>query len=836
MVRKPTVPMAALKAAGKDAATPAVLPVKVPWRSVPGVEKIESGPPPAGWQAADFDDADWPRGQGPFGMNVQTGLLCLRGRFRVSDPATVTGLTFSMTCRGGAIVYLNGTEVARHHMPEGDVAPTTPAEAYPDEAFVGADGKVLPTPRHAKGDDLTRIRTRDRVLASVALPAAALRKGVNVLAVEVHRSEYHPIALTWWATTDYAYGRGFHWTPIGVSEISLTAEGAGVEPNILRPDGVQVWRADIHERVSLDDFGDPQESVRPLSIVGGRNGLYAASLVVSSADALSDVAVGVGRLENGEGAKIPASAIGVTYVAEGKPETHLPGFFDGLPEGRPGDRKPARRMDYRLDRRRRDLGIPTPRLGANQPVWLTVRVPKDAKPGTYRGEVTISAAGVEQPIVVPLTMEVFDWAVPDPQDFRTHVGIFQSPTTLAKFYNVPEWSDEHWKLMDRSLDLLGRVGNTLVNIPVSDQTQFGNDEGMVYLTRDADGGFGYDFTVFDRYVDLVLKRMGRPDFVALHVWHAGAWRSRKADQKNTLTVIDPKTGKKEPMQVPVFGTDGSKAFWKPLLAAIHERLAKRGLADSMCIGILSDGTAPPEVFGMFDSIWPGGGPARWTRGCHSVTRAPAPYALKGGGRVVYHEYCYGGGIIDPDARLPRIWSVTGPGTDWRRGYRDFDPPVTFRRMPERSLYAETRGIGRLGLDYWNLATRSASGRVTRSDLFNRWPHSSVAGHGHPTIFALAHPGPDGPVSTQRLELLREGLQEAEAMIVVAEAVHEHADALGPELVAECRRLFRTRIDTCRMIEAVHPDFHAGWQTRSRRLYDLAARVTGRRLAVQSAGR
>ncbi|KKL66772.1 hypothetical protein LCGC14_2141630, partial [marine sediment metagenome] len=271
----------------------------------------------------------------------------------------------------------------------------------------------------------------------------------------------------------------------------------------------------------------------------------------------------------------------------------------------------------------------------------------------------------------------------------------------------------------------------------------------------------------------------------------------------------------------------SRRFWRPLLSAIHARLKKLGLADAMCIGILSDGTAPPAVFGMFDDIWPGGGPARWTRGCHSVTRATAPYPLKGGGRVVYHEYCYGGGIIDPDKRLPRIWAITGPGTDWRRGYRDHSPPVTFRRMPERSLYAETRGIGRLGLDYWHLATKSASGRVRRADLFNRWPHSSVAGHGHPTIFALAHPGPDGPMPTQRLELLREGLQEAEAIIAVAEAMHEQPDKLGPELTAQCRRLFRERIEVYRALEAVNPDMHAGWQERSRKLYETAARVAAK---------
>jgi IS5 family transposase len=46
--------------------------------------------------------------------------------------------------RGGVVVYLNGKEVARGDMPEGPVTPETPALPYPDEAYLDADGKMLP--------------------------------------------------------------------------------------------------------------------------------------------------------------------------------------------------------------------------------------------------------------------------------------------------------------------------------------------------------------------------------------------------------------------------------------------------------------------------------------------------------------------------------------------------------------------------------------------------------------------------------------------------------------------------------------------------------------------
>ena len=95
-LRRPLVPAAALRAAGVDATEPAVLPVRVPYRSYPGLTSLESAPPAAGWRRPEFDDAAWPRAragakwQGSIphvvfvpGLEYSTSLLCLRGKFAV---------------------------------------------------------------------------------------------------------------------------------------------------------------------------------------------------------------------------------------------------------------------------------------------------------------------------------------------------------------------------------------------------------------------------------------------------------------------------------------------------------------------------------------------------------------------------------------------------------------------------------------------------------------------------------------------------------------------------------------------------------------------------------
>jgi len=810
-------------------AEPVVLPVKVSYRSYPGIEHLETAPPPAGWTGPDFDDADWPRARAGRkwrgsiadvafapGVKFSTSLLCLRGRFAVREPSNLEGLYLSLKYRGGAVVYLNGREIARKDLPEGKLGPKTPAGPYPPAAYIDSRGKPIPGPYHAgkrirggERDLSDRLAKRDRSLGPVAVPLEAVRKGVNALAIELHRSDYHPSARLWFREPHSHTRPG--WVPIGLSKVRLVAVGAGATANVSRPKGFQVWNQDINDRVTVLDHGDPNEKLRPIALIGARNGAFSGRVVVGSTEPIKGLKALASDLEAvGGGQTIPASRVQVRYPRLDGRGYQRPDWFDGILDS-PPPRVPVHKAG-----------------GAVQPVWVTVRVPREAAAGGYRGTLTLSAQGIK-PVPVPIRLHVAHWSLPNPREFRTYVGIYQSPTSLALHYKVPEWSERHWQLMEKSFKLLAQVGNQIVNIPLSNRTQFGNDEGMVYWLKKPDGSLEHDLTVFDRYIRLAKKHLGVPDFVVLHLWHSGGWKTRQANQQNTVTVIDHKSGRRERMQVPTFGTEESKRFWKPVLDSIRERLAAQGMEEAMCLGILSDGTAAPAVFRAFDEIVPGG--AKWMRGCHSATREGKPYPLRGGGTVVCHEFCYGMAMADPTKGLPPIWRQRQrPGVAFIR--HNFDHTLSllkYRTMAERSLYCGTRGIGRIGLDFWDLI-RDKRGRA--STIYNRWPHSSCAQR-EPNLFHLAAPGQEGAIATVRFEQFREGVQDAEAMIFVAEALGEHAERLGPELAARCRRLFIERMTYVRRRcpetygRVYFRTYHYGWQDLAARLYDAAADVAGR---------
>jgi hypothetical protein len=159
-------------------------------------------PPPADWADANFNDGSWVIDRGPFqagmlndlppeatrgnmakvhvealqflGAGIQSS--CYRARFTVADPAKSGDLTFQAVYRGGMRVLVNGQEVARGHLPKGDLPPEAPGEDYTEEAYSAPN-------------------LRDRAIGPVTVPTRMLRSGVNVLAIEVRSSLLHPTVL-----------------------------------------------------------------------------------------------------------------------------------------------------------------------------------------------------------------------------------------------------------------------------------------------------------------------------------------------------------------------------------------------------------------------------------------------------------------------------------------------------------------------------------------------------------------------------------------------------------------------------------------------------------------
>ena len=787
---------------------------------------LDTQSPATGWMQADFDDSLWSRYRlsrtrsieldGGFYANSLTlpsiNRHCLRGRFLVDDPSRVQNMKLTVTYRGGAVVYLNGREIARGHLPK-DVPldDKTLAEDYPPEAFLRADKKPIAEGFHDPEKNQERIEKRYRRLENIEIQASALRKGTNVLALELIRAPYFGPGLS-----ENPNSAGSVWAPCGLISLKLTA-AAGAVPNTGRPGGFQVWNLDRNDRVGVGDFGDAVEPLKSIVLVGARNGTFSGQVVASAAGARKGLKAEVAAGLRGPGT-IPASAVQVRFAqmdgALGDYRAVL--YADSLDDKAPGELLPDK-----------ESGV------AVQQILVTVRVPRDAAPGDYKGVLTVSATGVP-PVTVPLELRVADWALPDPQNFRTFVCLYQSPPSVAMQYKTPEWSEAHWKCLEKSFELLGRIGNKAIHVPVVDRTQLGNDEGMVYWIRKDDGSFDYDFRVFERYLKLAKKHCGQLDYVVLYVWHSLGWGTKEASQENTVTVIDRKTGARSHLQVPVFGTEESKKFWTPVLLGLKERLAREGMEKAFCLGSGADGFAPREVFQMYNEIIPDVG---WQRGCHGMSPPQPYYVFKAEklGRVIYHEHCYSLTLADPTKPFPPVHTLRGnPGTTFCRG--DFDNTTLYspHTMAERALFYGKQGIGRMGLDFWRVSyAEGEKGYNSGGTIYNRWPQSTCQQRA-PSVFRLSSPGPEGAVANLRFEAMLEGVQESEALVAVSEAADKYPEKIGKELTDRIHALILERLNvlSCTdfyLARGWKGNFtqHTGWQDRNARLFAAAAEASAK---------
>ncbi len=789
------------------------------------VERVISVPqlPSADWTKPEFNDGDWGRFRGPFGfpgrrysMRLRAGavLLCLRGKFEVTDPARVAGLKLSLDYRGGVVVYVNGVELTRAHLPKGKLTGETAADEYPMSAYVMPDGKRLTRLRHRK-KFADQFKQRNRALTAIEVPASMLRKGVNVLAIEIHRA---PAAQAMYLGNRLDKPPRYVWWPrLAATKIDLVAaKPDGLMANVARPNGLQVWNHVLPRRVSAADYGDPNETVRPIRLSVPRNGVGSGQVVISSAKPFKGLRVKTSGLA-GPG-RIAADAIQIRYGLLGGPLHEGAPTFDGL-EMFPPSEVPIATHKTRGR---------TVTFGAVQPIWVTVRVPKDARPGDYTGKFVITAEG-GNPVEVPIELRVLEYVVCDPKDFTLFMGIIQSPHSVAMQYKVPFWSERHWKLIEKSFELIAQVGGDTLYIPLVRRTHLGNEHSMLRWIDKGNGKYAHDFGLIEKYLDIAVKHMGKIPVVVLYCWeppysvgHFGNYEPK--DREILISVLDPATGKLTKAKGPAWESAECAEFWKPVMSGLRERLRKRGLAGSMMLGLAGDYKPTKAAVGAFKAAAP---EAKWASHQHSFTHnlhgQPVGYVASVWG-LWPSKYAWRNPI--PVTRFPRndigkstslaFYSIYAEGWLGARGRYKKPTPGGYRG-----------GVGRIGGDFWPVI----KGRRNRSaSIAGRYPET---GWGqlklnYATAYVLC-PGRDGAIASVRFELMRQNVQEAEARAIIEDAavLAKIKARVGSDLSARCMTLLKERTRTySRAYSNGGPMWYAscGRRRRCEELYALAAEV------------
>ncbi|MDR1557772.1 MAG: DUF4091 domain-containing protein [Tannerellaceae bacterium] len=143
-----------------------------------------------------------------------------------------------------------------------------------------------------------------------------------------------------------------------------------------------------------------------------------------------------------------------------------------------------------------------------QPVWINVCIPREVSAGVYKGVLTVSGKDFAD-MKLRLEITVLNRVLPSPGAWSFHLDLWQNPYSVARYYQVPLWSEAHFDAMRPVMKKLADAGQkvitaTIMHKPWNGQTE-DHFDSMVSKVRKTDGTWVYDYAVFDKWVEYMMS-------------------------------------------------------------------------------------------------------------------------------------------------------------------------------------------------------------------------------------------------------------------------------------------------------------------------------------------
>lgn len=211
-----------------------------------------------------------------------------------------------------------------------------------------------------------------------------------------------------------------------------------------------------------------------------------------------------------------------------------------------------------------------------KPIWISIQVPQDAASGKYKGTVKVKFNGAES--TLPLTLTVIDHLLPEPSQWAFHLDLWQNPYAVARWFDLPLWSEEHLAAMRPIIEKYAAAGGkvittSIIRHPWNGQT-FDPFESMVAKTRKLDGSWEYDYSVFDKWVEFAMS-CGVTEQIDCYTIVPWGYNFEYFDVATaTVKLIDCKPGEQ-----------AYEDFILPLLTDLARHLKEKGWFEKTCIAM-----------------------------------------------------------------------------------------------------------------------------------------------------------------------------------------------------------------------------------------------------------
>ena len=400
----------------------------------------------------------------------------------------------------------------------------------------------------------------------------------------------------------------------------------------------------------------------------------------------------------------------------------------------------------------------------SQPVWITARVPKGTPPGLYRGTITVQTSLGN--VGLPIELTVFPFELPDERHLYL-TNWFQGGH-IARAHGVELLSDEYWKILSRYARDFGEHHQNVVYTPWR----------LIKVFREADGRLTYDYADFDRFVETFIEAGTAERIEIQHIARHGE-EGRRGNEILIYEVKPVDRANGEGVSLP--GNEGMAG----LLSDLHRHLGERGWLDRAIIHVADE----PSFHNM----------GQWKAVAKFVReQMPGVETIDAIGATGYEDYL---DIMVPLTRDVHTWfddfkGAQDRGTElwfytccapWGRyanRFLDYHLSKT-RILHWMNYFTGTEGFLHWGLTYgWN-------------DPFGPAPRFPP-GDSH-----IIYPGKNGPMSSIRWEMLREGMEDYEYLWLLEERTREimkrlnvSPEQFSPETASReiCGRLVKSLTD------------------------------------------
>jgi len=548
--------------------------------------------------------------------------------------------------------------------------------------------------------------------------------------------------------------------------ICLAVILGGCTPGAGKPEEFQAWPVPIEVRIARGAFSREPEAGE-IRLEGLAGEVLSTQVAVKSNRDIKGLSGSVSDFAAPGGAVIPSSCARVRYGAFLKVDETMMLTADPLLEERAVD-------------------VPA---NLAQPVWLTLKVPRDQEPGIYHGKFEVTAAsGIGKKF--DLSVEVLPAVLPEPWDWTYYLNIWQDPSGVARAYNVEVWSEEHWRILERYAENFAAHGmksimTSIVYDPWKSQSGYPFDTMVEWkypgeFKAGGAGLFQWDFTVFDRYVELMMKA-GVREKIDCYALVMGPGSTREAH----IRYLDTLAGEYRTAELTV-GEPLWREAWTAFLPVFRKHLKEKGWFDKALLGF---DEKPEQVMKIiFDFI---------------ISTAP-DFKLAASGGYPGDERKWGDEIVFHYDEMadPVRWAEIEPVV--RRMHRDRKKYVSWYTacmpyFPNVYLYSPLRECRLLAWLSWKYGFDGYTRWAVNAYPENVWDQPRYKWHSGDNYFT--YPGSGGPLDGMRWELVRQGIQDYEALRIAWELCEK---AGRGDLLQKLRRAVATGsiVDSCRWIPLV----------------------------------